>query len=110
MPGGRTTATKRVWPVGRRSTNPGQYVKEHYTKQSHEIAMRDGVKLYTIVYSPKARGCARGEDHRGDQRGLPRVAVTYNAKVSDLLCPINLHSCGSLRKVMCDVRLVISDE
>jgi uncharacterized protein len=33
--------------------NPGQYVKEHYTKQSFQIPMRDGVKLYTIVYSPK---------------------------------------------------------
>ena len=28
-------------------------VKAHYTKQVYEIPMRDGVKLYTVVYSPK---------------------------------------------------------
>jgi putative CocE/NonD family hydrolase len=29
------------------------YVKEHYTKQEHRITMRDGVKLFTVVYIPK---------------------------------------------------------
>lgn len=29
------------------------YVKENYTKKSYEVAMRDGVKLYTTVYTPK---------------------------------------------------------
>jgi uncharacterized protein len=29
------------------------YVKEHYAKQEHPIAMRDGVKLFTSVYAPK---------------------------------------------------------
>jgi len=29
------------------------YVQENYTKKSYYIAMRDGVKLYTTVYSPK---------------------------------------------------------
>jgi uncharacterized protein len=33
--------------------NPAQYIKEHYTKTKYQIPMRDGVKLYTIVYSPK---------------------------------------------------------
>lgn len=28
-------------------------VKEHYTKQEVRIAMRDGVKLFTIIYAPK---------------------------------------------------------
>jgi uncharacterized protein len=28
-------------------------IKDHYTKQEHLIAMRDGVKLFTIVYIPK---------------------------------------------------------
>jgi len=28
-------------------------VKEHYTKSEHMIPMRDGVRLFTIVYSPK---------------------------------------------------------
>src|ERR1041385_5688576 len=28
-------------------------VKEHYTKSEHMIPMRDGVKLFTIVYTPK---------------------------------------------------------
>lgn len=29
------------------------YISTHYTWRSHEIPMRDGVKLHTIVYSPK---------------------------------------------------------
>src|SRR5207244_4417588 len=33
--------------------NPAQFVKDHYTKQTYQIPMRDGVRLTTIVYSPK---------------------------------------------------------
>ena len=29
------------------------YIQKNYTKQAFQIPMRDGVKLYTIVYSPK---------------------------------------------------------
>ena len=29
------------------------YAKKHYEKAEYQISMRDGVKLYTIVYSPK---------------------------------------------------------
>lgn len=29
------------------------YVKENYDKTTYQIPMRDGVKLYTVVYSPK---------------------------------------------------------
>ena len=29
------------------------YVEEHYQKNEYQISMRDGVKLYTIVYTPK---------------------------------------------------------
>ncbi|WP_010521067.1 CocE/NonD family hydrolase [Aquimarina agarivorans] len=29
------------------------YVKKHYSKSVHNIKMRDGIKLYTIVYTPK---------------------------------------------------------
>jgi uncharacterized protein len=29
------------------------YLAEHYTKAEYQIPMRDGIKLYTIVYSPK---------------------------------------------------------
>ena len=29
------------------------YIKANYTKQIHDIAMRDGVKLHTIVYVPR---------------------------------------------------------
>jgi putative CocE/NonD family hydrolase len=32
---------------------PAQYVKEHYARKTYQIPMRDGVKLMTIVYSPK---------------------------------------------------------
>src|SRR5215813_3617121 len=33
--------------------NPATYVKEHYSRKTHQIPMRDGVKLMTVVYSPK---------------------------------------------------------
>lgn len=29
------------------------FIKEHYTKSIHDIPMRDGVKLHTILYTPK---------------------------------------------------------
>jgi putative CocE/NonD family hydrolase len=29
------------------------YIKAHYTKTEHQIAMRDGVRLFTAVYAPK---------------------------------------------------------
>jgi putative CocE/NonD family hydrolase len=29
------------------------YIREHYTKSEHLIAMRDGIKLFTTVYAPK---------------------------------------------------------
>ncbi|MBL8271471.1 CocE/NonD family hydrolase [Steroidobacter sp.] len=31
-------------------------VKAHYTKSEHQIVMRDGVQLYTVIYSPKING------------------------------------------------------
>ena len=33
--------------------NPAQFIRENYTKKKYQIPMRDGVRLYTIVYSPK---------------------------------------------------------
>ncbi|AMV17625.1 CocE/NonD family hydrolase [Planctomyces sp. SH-PL14] len=34
--------------------NPlASYIQLHYTKQEHRVAMRDGVKLFTAVYSPR---------------------------------------------------------
>src|SRR5262245_43165405 len=32
-----------------------RYIREHYTKQEVLIPMRDGVKLFTAIYSPKGR-------------------------------------------------------
>ncbi|WP_207435853.1 CocE/NonD family hydrolase [Sabulibacter ruber] len=29
------------------------YIRQNYTKTEHQVPMRDGVKLYTIVYAPK---------------------------------------------------------
>src|SRR5689334_21970852 len=29
------------------------YIRQNYVKQAYKIAMRDGVRLYTIVYAPK---------------------------------------------------------
>lgn len=30
-----------------------EYIKEHYNKRDVEIPMRDGIKLYTVIYEPK---------------------------------------------------------
>ncbi len=30
-----------------------QWVLEHYTKKEFQIKMRDGIKLFTVVYAPK---------------------------------------------------------
>ncbi|MCJ8209372.1 CocE/NonD family hydrolase [Mucilaginibacter sp. RS28] len=32
---------------------PGDYAKEHYTKKEVYITMRDGIKLFTAIYTPK---------------------------------------------------------
>jgi putative CocE/NonD family hydrolase len=32
---------------------PASYIKDNYTRATHKIAMRDGVHLHSIVYSPK---------------------------------------------------------
>src|SRR5262249_39203339 len=34
-------------------TDLAKYVRENYVKQEHQIAMRDGVRLFTTVYVPK---------------------------------------------------------
>src|SRR5687767_9830848 len=33
-----------------------EYVKAHYLKTEHRIPMRDGVRLFTAVYTPKDKG------------------------------------------------------
>lgn len=35
------------------SQNTGSYVKDNYTKLDTTITMRDGIKLYTVIYIPK---------------------------------------------------------
>ena len=35
------------------STNNADYVKDNFTKTETNIVIRDGIKLYTIIYSPK---------------------------------------------------------
>src|SRR5262245_65918307 len=38
--------------TGARQSSPLN-VKDHYVKSEHRIKMRDGVRLYAVVYSPK---------------------------------------------------------
>ena len=40
-------------PIGPSSAQEGLSVDARYAKSEHQIAMRDGVKLFTSVYSPK---------------------------------------------------------
>lgn len=43
-----------IWLASLKGQNPDSvYLVQNYTKAEYEIPMRDGVKLYTIVYSPK---------------------------------------------------------
>ena len=35
------------------------YARSHYTKYEYRIPMRDGVKLFTVVYVPKDESTAR---------------------------------------------------
>ena len=36
-----------IYPQGK------EYIKTHYNKHEYRIEMRDGVKLFTAVYSPR---------------------------------------------------------
>src|SRR5579859_3647610 len=38
--------------------NDGEFIKANYTKQEVYIPMRDGVRLYTVIYTPKDDGHA----------------------------------------------------
>lgn len=43
-----------VWvPATHAQGTPASYIRENYTRSTHKIAMRDGARLYTIVYAPK---------------------------------------------------------
>ena len=35
--------------------DPARFIKRNYTKREAMIPMRDGVKLYTLIYEPKDR-------------------------------------------------------
>lgn len=39
--------------LAQRSSNEGDFVKDHYDKQEVYIPMRDGIRLYTVIYTPK---------------------------------------------------------
>nr|WP_250428753.1 CocE/NonD family hydrolase [Pontibacter ruber] len=39
--------------MAQRVNQDSLYIREHYTKAEYQVPMRDGKKLYTIVYSPK---------------------------------------------------------
>jgi putative CocE/NonD family hydrolase len=42
-----------VIAVSQEAAPDAQRVKEHYTKHEYRIPMRDGVRLFTVVYAPK---------------------------------------------------------
>ena len=43
------------WPItpARRPPLGAEWIQDHYTKQEVQIPMRDGVKLFTAIYSPR---------------------------------------------------------
>ncbi|MFB9864165.1 CocE/NonD family hydrolase [Rufibacter immobilis] len=48
-----------LWPAlaaSAQTLSDSAYIRQHYEKTEHQIAMRDGTKLYTIVYAPKDKG------------------------------------------------------
>ncbi|WP_210463963.1 CocE/NonD family hydrolase [Rufibacter roseolus] len=45
-----------LWPAltaSAQTLTDSAYIRQNYTKTEHQIAARDGVKLYTVVYAPK---------------------------------------------------------
>ena len=42
-----------VWLAPRPAAQAPFDIRANYTKTEHQVAMRDGVKLFTIVYAPK---------------------------------------------------------
>jgi uncharacterized protein len=43
----------QLWMMQLFAQNKEEYVKTHYTKAEYQIPMRDGIKLFTTVYTPK---------------------------------------------------------
>ncbi len=42
-----------IAPAQQRNNNEGDFVKNNYDKQEVYIPMRDGIRLYTVIYTPK---------------------------------------------------------
>ncbi|KAA3439153.1 CocE/NonD family hydrolase [Rufibacter hautae] len=45
-----------LWPTltaSAQTLTDSAYIRQNYTKTEHQIAMRDGTKLFTVVYAPK---------------------------------------------------------
>ena len=52
---GHAAALGLVWLLltGGARAQGVEYIKANYTKHEHQVAMRDGVKLFTAVYVPR---------------------------------------------------------
>src|SRR5215475_4127633 len=57
-----------------------------------------------FVHTSEARCRAGRKSKSGDQRSLPRVAVTYNSQISELLCRINSHGQFSFQEMTLNLR------
>ena len=53
MAGGVHAATAATAALADAAEAPAWSVREHYTKYEYQIPMRDGVRLFTVVYVPK---------------------------------------------------------
>src|ERR1700678_2288804 len=42
-----------ISPAQQRNNNEVDFVKSNYDKQEVYISMRDGIRLYTVIYTPK---------------------------------------------------------
>jgi hypothetical protein len=47
------TGTATAQQAAQAGAQDADYVRQHYTKFEHRIPMRDGIKLFTVVYVPK---------------------------------------------------------
>lgn len=56
------------------------WVKEHYSKKECQIPMRDGVKLFTAVYSPKdfTTGASRASATNAEKHPFLMVRTPYS--------------------------------
>ena len=78
------------------------YIKDHYAKAEYDIAMRDGIKLHTVVYSPKDAG--NGRTYPVLMQRTPYSCDPYGEGYEERLAPMEDYERDGFIFVCQDVR------